>query len=473
MSVENEAKVSRRELLREALAAGAAATLAHVPAARAGTGPGLEAGEGVVDTTPPLSAELGGFHRPPGQERRVEGIRHRTAARALVLRVGEDRAAIVSLDIAAVSVDFSRRVARRVAETTGIPAGNVRICATHTHSMPGFQPLRQWGAVPVDYMATVESAIVRAVGLALEDLAPARLHLGTARAAGANFNRTTPKFKTDEQFGREATDADRWLDTTLHAMRFERAGIGGRKAPDLVWYHFSAHPVCYGDTQAGPDWPGIVQDLLVASHGVSPSFLQGHAGDVNPGDGKPWMGDPTKTANAVHAALKAALEGARPVKVDGLRMQAARFEVPIDLDRLRGDLARYRKDPDRCTTGEWVDAGFAKEWHEAASKWKPDSRTLAFPVSTLRLGELGWFFHPTELFSFYGLKIRQASPTPHTLLVGYTDGIIGYLSDPEGYKAGIYEAVVVPKILDLPPFAPTAAADFTGQALNLVAKNLA
>jgi hypothetical protein len=153
-------------------------------------------------------------------------------------------------------------------------------------------------------------------------------------------------------------------------------------------------------------------------------------------------------------------------------MQATRFAVTIDHDRLRDDLARYRKDPSRCNSGEWVDAGFAKEWYEAASKWKLESRTLAFPVSTLRLGELGWLFHPGELFSFYGLKSRHASPTPHTLVVGYTDEIIGYLSDPEGLKAGIYEAVVVPRILDLPPFAPTAAADFTAQSLDLVGKNL-
>ena len=198
------------------------------------------------------------------------------------------------------------------------------------------------------------------------------------------------------QFTAEATDAERWLDTMIHALRFERAGGGGRKRPDLVWYHFSAHPVCYGDTQAGPDWPGIVQDLMVKSHGVSPSFLQGHAGDVNPGDGRPWIGDPVKTADAVHQALTAALEKARPVKADGLRMQTARFEVPIDADRLRDELDRYRKDPSKCTSGEWVDAGFAKEWFEAASKWKLDAKSLPFFVSTLRLGEVGWLFHPAD-----------------------------------------------------------------------------
>ena len=161
------------------------------------------------------------------------------------------------------------------------------------------------------------------------------------------------------------------------------------------------------------------------------------------------------------------------MKVDGLRMQTSRFEVPIDRDRLRDELARYRKDPSRCNSGEWVDAGFAKDWYEAASTWRLESATLPFAVATLRLGELGWLFHPAELFSFYGLKIRHGSPTPHTLLVGYTDGIIGYLPDPSGFKAGIYGAVVVPKILDLPPFRPDAAAEFAARAVDLMGRTLA
>lgn len=478
MNRPTDRRLARRKFLQGAVAAGAVAATAGLRPLRsygaAGAAvPAFEAGEGVVDTTPPLKIELGGFHRPPGQERRVEGIRQKTAARALMLRVGDDRAAIVSLDIAAVPTDFSTRVARKVAEAVQIPAENVRICATHTHSMPSFYPLRQWGAVPTDYMADVEGKIVEAVKLAKQDLAPAELSVGTARAVGANFNRTTKEWKTDEHFTKEATDDGRWLDTLLHVMRFERAAAaGGQKRPDLLWYHFSAHPVCYTDTQAGPDWPGLVADAAQKDYGVTPSFIQGHAGDVNPGDGDPWIGDPAKTSTRAYAALRAAIESAKRIKVDALRVHTAECQIPIDRERLANELERYRKDPAACASGEWVDAGFAKDWYEDASKWKLDRTHLTAPVSTLRLGELGWLFHPSELFSYYGLSLRHSAPTPHTLIAGYTDGIIGYLTDPAAYP-GAYEAVVVPKILDLPPFTPTAAREFTGQAMELAKKHLA
>ena len=95
-------RMNRRDLMRGALVAGASVSALAQARRTLAAAPGLEAGEGVVDTTPPMKAELGGFHRPPGQESRVEGIRHKTAARALVLRVGHEQAAIESHAFASV-----------------------------------------------------------------------------------------------------------------------------------------------------------------------------------------------------------------------------------------------------------------------------------------------------------------------------------------------------------------------------------
>jgi len=39
-------------------------------------------------------------------------------------------------------------------------------------------------------------------------------------------------------------------------------------------------------------------------------------------------------------------------------------------------------------------------------------------------------FHPAELYSYYGLAIRRDSPLHDTLVVGCTDGSIGYLTRP-------------------------------------------
>ena len=425
---------------------------------------GLQVGEGVVDITPPLKVEMGGFHRKPGNERRVEGIRQSTAARALVLQLGDTRAAIVSLDIAAVGDEMVRRVQGEIARRTGIPTDAIRICATHTHSMPAFCYLRQWGAIPTEFMATVERRVVEAVELAKADLAPAEVALGKARAKGGNFNRTTKTWKNDEQFCDESTDAERWLDTVVHALHFRRTG----DKRDLLWYHFSAHSVCFADDQAGPDWPGIVADMIKKDHNLLPSLLQGHAGDVNPGDGDPWRGDHHKTSQAVYAALSAAIDGAQPVKVDRLQTASRQFDVPLDMALFKTWLDAYRNDPSACRGGAWVDAGFAKDWFEANSQRDLHKSHLPCALSAMQLGEVGLVFHPAELYSFYGLAIRRDSPFDNTLVVGYTDGIIGYLPDPAAYAAGEYAAITVPKILDYPPFTPAAAGEMSRGAVEML-----
>ncbi len=468
---------SRSDIRRRTFLAGTLGTgicsaslgiLPNVYAVKANGGT-FSVGEGVVDTTPPLGIEMGGFHRVPGNERRVEGIRQPTAARALVLQLGDAQVALISLDLAGASDEVARRIQQQVAVATQIPAANVRVCSTHTHSMPAFLYLRQWGAIPEDYMSTVENKAVEAVKLAQADLAPGKLLVGKSRAVGGNFNRTTKDFKSDDLFGANSTDSERWLDTMVRVLYFERSG----DKPNLLWYHFSAHPVCYADEQAGPDWPGLVRQRVIESLHVAPSFLQGHAGDVNPGAGDPWRGDAEQTAQAVHAAIEEAMHNLKEVPVTTLRMQTTSHGVALNLDMFNAWLQRYRDNPELCASHDWVDAGFAQAWYESNFNRPSDRKELPVMISAMQIGEVGFIFHPSELYSYYGLAIQRSSPLSETFVVGYTDGLIGYLTDAAAYRNGEYEALTVPKILDIPPFTSTAAAELTAAVVQLLERTVA
>ena len=455
----------RREFLGSVVAAGA---VWAAPAMAAAAKPRLLAGEGVADITPPLGIEMGGFHRKPGNERRIRAIRQPAAVRALVLSLHDTQLAICSLDVPVVSQPMADRIRSQVTLRTGIPAQNIRICATHTHSMPGFCYLRQWGAMPVEFMGTVERQTVEAVVQAKADLAPAEVLLGKQRVAGGNHNRTTKSCKTDAEFTKDSTDDQRWLDTMLHALVFQRAG--GKRS--LLWYHFSAHAVCYADEMAGPDWPGAVAVRIREKHKLEPSFLQGHTGDVNPGDGSDWRGEINQTTAAITPALERAIADAKTVKIDRLQTRSQSFQVPFDMALFENWRQLYRKDPTKCSGGPWVDAGFAADWFRANDQRDLKQDHLPIRLSAVQLGPVGLVFHPAELYSYYGLAIRRDSPLPDTLVVGYTDGIIGYLPDPTAYRKGEYSAITVPKILDYPPFTPTAAAQMTAATLDLLKRTV-
>ena len=458
-------EITRRRFVRNTGCAASALALTARLGRAAGSGPSLAAGEGTADITPPLGIEMAGFHRPPGKQRRITGIRQPAAARAILIQTGDTRAVIVSLDICGISSEMATRVQREISEKLAVPIQNIHICATHTHSMPTLRYFRQWGAVSDEYRAVVEKQAVRAAELARADLAPAELCVGKSRAEGANFNRTTKTWKTDLQFTDASTDADRWLDTMVRVLHFRR---GKSSRGDLLWYHFSAHPVCYTDDNAGPDWPGLVARQLRQKQGLWPSLLQGHIGDVNPGSGKPWLGIAEDVATRVVAAIDRAIDGAVAIGTDPLRILHRKVSLPLDTQRLRGWLGEYGDDPAKCTQGPWVDARFAEDWFKSASRWDLARADLPVPVTAMRLGEVGLLLHPAELYSFYGLAIQRESPLSDTLVVGYADDIIGYLPDPEAYRRNEYSAIVVPTIIDLPPFTPTAARQLTAAAVEML-----
>ncbi|NQW47928.1 MAG: hypothetical protein HQ464_09195, partial [Planctomycetes bacterium] len=76
---------SRRTLL---VAGATLATTVWGRFGRAATADDLLVGHASVDTTPPNGCELAGFHRPPGNPRRVTGSRQPAAARVIVLDQG-------------------------------------------------------------------------------------------------------------------------------------------------------------------------------------------------------------------------------------------------------------------------------------------------------------------------------------------------------------------------------------------------
>jgi hypothetical protein len=60
-----------------------------------------------------------------------------------------------------------------------------------------------------------------------------------------------------------------------------------------------------------------------------------------------------------------------------------------------------------------------------------------------RLGELVLVGVPGELFASFGEQIAAASDKP-TLVLGYTNGYVGYLADGDAFAAGTYEALASP-----------------------------
>jgi len=249
--------------------------------------PGLRAGFGRVDITPPPGVGLAG-NGPEG--RRAAGYRVHLYARALLLedRTGE-RVALVVADLAQVTPNLHRLTAARIRDSTGIGADRLVIAATHVHSGPGhFYAERQYNQ-STSQVAGYDSAMVeflvsrfaRAVLDARRDLRPARVAWSATAVWGHTRNRSYEAFLRNKPEWTPPAPVTPGLDPTHRAvnplwtlLRVDQRGVGADSAyrPAGAFSVFAVH-----GTADAPE-----NELLDAGiHGIIERGLERHVDSLS------------------------------------------------------------------------------------------------------------------------------------------------------------------------------------------------
>lgn len=235
----------------------AVGVLAAAPAHAAG----LRAGVGRSDITPPTGYPTMGYVR---DDARGDGQSTRLYARAIVLREGGHRLALVTTDLGFTPGGLLVEVAARL-RRLGFSERNVIISASHTHSGPaGFsnvqsdnfvaptqgQPTGLEVAGDTHLYGFLIERIALAVVRADQDLGPARVGWGTARLLGVTDNRSLEahlaNFGIDEPVGsgKVAQDPGGYPDTidpNVDVLRVDRVLRHGGTMPMGGWLDFADH----------------------------------------------------------------------------------------------------------------------------------------------------------------------------------------------------------------------------------------
>jgi neutral ceramidase len=191
-----------------------------------------------------------------------EGILDPIYARAIVIDNGTSSAVLFSADTGMLGEQVWKTVSQRIEKELGIPAQNLIMNPTHTHSAYG-------GSA---------DQIVNVIKAAKEKLQPARIGYGTG-VSYININRNIIDRKTNKWW--EGPNYDGPSDKTVAVIKFET--IHGD--PIAVYYNYACHAVVTGNTDMlSGDYPGATsryiedsfEDKLVAV------FSAGAQGDQNP-----------------------------------------------------------------------------------------------------------------------------------------------------------------------------------------------
>jgi neutral ceramidase len=205
-------------------------------------------------------------YTPATLPRNIIGVLDPIYVRSIVVDNGQTRAALITVDAGGISTDLYNRVSARALKELNIPATQLLLSATHTHSVPG-QPV-----------ATVEEKIIQSLREAVTRLQPARMAWGTGLAY-INVNRDRVDPVTNRWW--EGPNYEGVSDKTVAVVRFETpAG-----APIAVYYNYAVHAVLTGtlDKISG-DIHGATSRYIEESLGNNAValFASGAAGDQNP-----------------------------------------------------------------------------------------------------------------------------------------------------------------------------------------------
>lgn len=219
----------------------------------------LEAGAARTDITPPVGGPLWGFFDRKSAP--SVGVRDPLKARALVLAVGADRIALVSLDLGrAPTRNITNSLRKRLKEAVGIE--HLFLVGSHTHC----GPVLERGDFPPGkpYVLELEDKLFDLVVTAAKALQPARIGIGTKEVA-LNVNRHSKQPNPP------------W-DQTMLVLRVEDAQ--GKLLALAV--NYAAHATILGskEMRLSADWPGAMAALVEKEMGVPCLFLQGAAGDL-------------------------------------------------------------------------------------------------------------------------------------------------------------------------------------------------
>jgi neutral/alkaline ceramidase-like enzyme len=411
----------------------AAFGLVAMVAAAEASGASLRAGVAKVDITPPAGLPMYGYME---RTQPATGTMDPLEARILVLEAGDEKLALIALDLGR---DFGpasmAKLEEAIRRSTGI--SHFFITASHTHSGPNILDEYPPGRTPAWETAALEK-IARAVEEANARLEDVRLGVGRG-SVYIGYNRrvvhtdgTVTMLWTNP--GRQPTAP---LDPTATVLRLDRA----EGSPLAVLVNYACHPVVFGadNLEYSADFVGVLRKTVEEGFGGKSLclFVQGGDGDINPYDAttplnqgaakkRDWTGE-TLGREALRVAQHIRTE---PPAEPALQFEEDNLQVPI-----RWPAEKFR-DALLSTFGPRV-----FEDHAELVNQVPAPRALPMIVTTVLLDHrIALVGLPGEPFVDFQINFRDRCPVPYAFFAGYANGYYDYIPTIQAAAEGGYGA---------------------------------
>jgi neutral ceramidase len=402
----------------------------------------LMAGVAQADITPPPGLPMYGYFPRIENNQLSTGTLDPLYARVLVLAVGNERLALVTLDLGRTfGKPLLDQLQRDASKHDGI--SYVVITASHTHAGPNILDEYPPGQTPLWETAAIRK-IETAIGEACQDLAPARMGVGYGSVnIGYNRRVVNPDGTVKMLWTNPTKVPTSPVDPTVAVLRIDR--MNG--SPLAILVNYACHPVIFGEDnfKYSADYPGVMVKIVQQAFGGKPlcMFLQGGDGDINPY---------YATTPVVDGAVQRRDWTGQQIGLEVIRV-ARRIQTKADSEgslQFSEDVLpiRVRWNPQKFREGLLAALG-PKIFEDHADLFAQHALdTLELPVTTFLIDKrIAFAGMPGEPFVDFQIDWRVRCPVRDSFFLGYTNGYFDYFptilaASEGGYGAGDSETYV-------------------------------
>lgn len=407
----------------------------------------LKVGVGRSDITPPVGMWLAGY----SPVRQAESIHDRLHVTSFCIASGETRAMLAVAEVVSIPTDLSLELRQQICEMTGVPAENIILSATHTHSGPAVRRVIGGTMEPIEeYVRTVfRPAVLEAAKAAASGLRPAQMGIGVTHS-DVGINRRQMKEDGGIKLGQEPLAP---YDPDMTVISFREPD--GTPIANLI--HYGCHNTGAGkNTEITRDWSGVAIDRLEAESGAVTAYFNSSEGDVGP----------RLTNGRTTGNLQLALELGGIAAADAMRAwKSIREWKDVSLRTMQGSV-KLPYEP--FSTLEEVDRSIAElgdpanlkglqnrhyanltERREMILRGEKAPEAKLIPECILALGPVAFYPMPFEMFTQVQVRIKRHSPFPYTVCIGLANGGNGYFPTQDqlcrgGYEVTMFRTMTIP-----------------------------
>ena len=376
--------------------------------------PKLQFSTGHVSIVPEKPVQLGGY---AGRTDPFKKLADPIEANVLLIRAGEQRIFLITLDVLYVGDRLRTELQRRL----NLPPVSLFVAASHTHYAPMTSDgLPELGVPDPEYVGVVANRIenlVRSLDASLQDC---EISYHQARAP-YNINRRLKRirlWRTGLTFEHGAAPNPKGEHDDV--VRLLRITDSERKVRAVAW-SYACHPTAFPDQmQVSSDYVGRVRSRIREVYGDIPVlFLQGLSGDLRP----PFKAKITDLASLIRRVCLGPTFG--PAQMSEFLQWTNQIADAV-IELLRGQGAPVR--------GDWSVLRQVISWPGLAA---PVPKQLS--IHSIKLGNTRIVGISAEVVTHYRALIEQLFPGEQLITAGCIDQVWAYLPAGKMIEEGGYE----------------------------------